>query len=114
VFSEEEAIMRAQQLELIYSQSGMLYDIFPDAPWSTLDKAKKNSGPHADDIVGSTQSKSIDLVVESIATIVDTTDYGQPDSEFGCSPYPDVGCTQCVVNESQGQPTDRGKEETTK
>jgi hypothetical protein len=28
VFSEEEAIMRAQQLELIYSQSGMLYEIF--------------------------------------------------------------------------------------
>jgi hypothetical protein len=62
VFSEEEAIMRAQQLELIYSQSGMLYEIFPDVPRSTLDKAKKNSGPHADDIVGSTQSKSMDLL----------------------------------------------------
>jgi hypothetical protein len=32
VFSEEEAITRAQQLELIYSQSGLLYEIFPDAP----------------------------------------------------------------------------------
>jgi hypothetical protein len=29
VFSEEDAIMRAQQLELIYSQSGLLYEIFP-------------------------------------------------------------------------------------
>jgi hypothetical protein len=28
VFSEEEAIMRAQQLELIYSQSGLLYEFF--------------------------------------------------------------------------------------
>jgi hypothetical protein len=28
VFSEEDAIMRAQQLELIYSQSGLLYEIF--------------------------------------------------------------------------------------
>jgi hypothetical protein len=54
--------MRAQQLELIYSQSGMLYEIFPDAPQSTLDKAKQNYGPHADGIVGSTQRKSMDLL----------------------------------------------------
>jgi hypothetical protein len=32
VFSEEYAIMRAQQFELIYSQSGLLYNILPDAP----------------------------------------------------------------------------------
>jgi hypothetical protein len=62
VFSEEEAIMRAQQLELIYSQSGMLYEIFPDAPRSILDKAKKKYGPHVDGIVGSTQGNSTDLL----------------------------------------------------
>jgi hypothetical protein len=60
VFSEEEVIMRVQQLELIYSQSGLLYEIFPDAPWSILDKARQNSGPHADGIVGSAQGKSTD------------------------------------------------------
>jgi hypothetical protein len=60
VFSEEEAIMREQQLELIYSQSGLLYDIFPDVPRSILDKARQKSGPHADGIVGSTQGKSTD------------------------------------------------------
>jgi hypothetical protein len=32
VFSEEDAIMRAQQLELIYYQSGLLYKILSDAP----------------------------------------------------------------------------------
>jgi hypothetical protein len=62
VFSEEEAIMRVQQFELIYSQSNMLYDIFPDAPRSILDKDKKKSGPHADGIVGSVQGKSTDLL----------------------------------------------------
>jgi hypothetical protein len=41
MFSEEDAIMRAQQLKLIYSQSGLLYDIFLDAPLSILDKARK-------------------------------------------------------------------------
>jgi hypothetical protein len=32
VFSEEDAIMRDQQFELIYSQSGLLYNILPNAP----------------------------------------------------------------------------------
>jgi hypothetical protein len=50
--------MRAQKLELIYSQFGMLYKILPDAPWSTLDKTKLKIGPHADRIVSSTQRKS--------------------------------------------------------
>jgi hypothetical protein len=40
VYSEEDAIMRAQQLELIYSQSSLLYDIFPDALRSILDKTR--------------------------------------------------------------------------
>jgi hypothetical protein len=30
VTSEEEAIFKSQQLDLIYSQSGMLYEIIPD------------------------------------------------------------------------------------
>jgi hypothetical protein len=66
-FSEEEAIMRAQQLELIYSQSGMLYEILPDnAPWSTFDKTKQNFGPHVDGIVGSTQSKPTDQLTNQL------------------------------------------------
>jgi hypothetical protein len=40
VFSEEYAIMRAQQFELIYSQFGLLCNIFPDAPRSILDKTR--------------------------------------------------------------------------
>jgi hypothetical protein len=58
--SEEEAIMRAQQIEVIYSQSSLLYEIFPDAPQSILDKARQNSGPRVDGIVGSTQANSTD------------------------------------------------------
>jgi hypothetical protein len=45
--------MRAQQLELIYSHSGLLYEIFLDAPRSILDKTRQRAGPHADGIVGS-------------------------------------------------------------
>jgi hypothetical protein len=52
--------MRSQQLELIYSQSGMLYEILLDVPQSSFDKTKKKYRPHTDGIVGSTQSKPTD------------------------------------------------------
>jgi hypothetical protein len=48
---EEEEIFNSQQLDLIYSQSGMLYEILPDAPSSNYDP-RKNPRLHADDIVG--------------------------------------------------------------
>jgi hypothetical protein len=57
LFSEEVTIMRAQQLELIYSQSGLLYEILPNAPRSILDKTRQRVGPHVDGIVGSAQTK---------------------------------------------------------
>jgi hypothetical protein len=60
VFSKEDTIMRVQQLELIYSQSGLLYEIFPDAPRSILDKTRQRSRPHVDGIIGSAQTKPID------------------------------------------------------
>jgi hypothetical protein len=59
VFSEEYAIMRAQKLELIYSQSGLLYEILPDAPCSILDKTRQRAGPHVDGIIGSAQTNPV-------------------------------------------------------
>jgi hypothetical protein len=52
--------MISQQLELIYSQCGLLYEIFPDASRSILDKTRQRSRPHADGIVGSAQTKPTD------------------------------------------------------
>jgi hypothetical protein len=60
VFSEEETIMRAQQLEIIYSQSSLHYEVLPDALRSILDKTKQRSRPHADGIVGSVQMNPVD------------------------------------------------------
>jgi hypothetical protein len=62
VFMEEQVIFRVQQLELIYSQLGMLYEIITDIPRSTLDLKKPKSGPHVDGIVGSSQRKSTNLI----------------------------------------------------
>jgi hypothetical protein len=62
VFWEEEGIMRAQQLELNYSESVFLYEVFRDAPWSIIDKTRDKSRPHADGIVGSAQANPNDLL----------------------------------------------------
>jgi hypothetical protein len=52
--------MQAPQLDLIYFQSSMLYEILPDTPRSTFDKTKHKSRPHVNGIVGSTQFKPMD------------------------------------------------------
>jgi hypothetical protein len=65
VTTEEEKIFRAQWLHLIYAQSGMLYHLLPKASWSTYDP-RKNLGPHADGIVGSTNVKSAESVTNQL------------------------------------------------
>jgi hypothetical protein len=66
VFSKEDTIMRAQQFELIYSQSGLLYNILPYAPRSILDKTRQRAGPHADGIVGSTQTNPTEQLTKQL------------------------------------------------
>jgi hypothetical protein len=61
VTSEEEDIFKAQQLDFIYVESGMLYEILPEASRSNYDP-RQNPGPHVDGIIGSANAKSIDLV----------------------------------------------------
>jgi hypothetical protein len=58
--------MRVQQLDLIYSQSSLLYEIFPDAPHSILDKTRQRARPHADGIVGSAQTKPAEKLTKQL------------------------------------------------
>jgi len=53
---EEEAIFKSQQLDLIYTQSRILYEIIPDTPRSSNDP-RQNLEPHADGIIGSKNAK---------------------------------------------------------
>jgi hypothetical protein len=50
----------------MYSQSGLLYNILPDAPRSILDKTRQRDGPHADGIVGSTQTKPAEQLTKQL------------------------------------------------
>ncbi len=62
VYFEEQAIFRAQQLELIYSQSGILQKYLPDSPGSKVDAAKPKPSPHTDGIVGSVDTNTVNLL----------------------------------------------------
>ena len=64
--NEEEAILRAQQLDLIYSQSGILYEIIPEAPRPTHDAEKPKPGPHVDGVVGSMNSPTIESLAKQL------------------------------------------------
>ena len=51
--SEEEAILKAQQFDLIYAQSGYLYTIIPDAPCGDPSQHDVPGASHiADGIIG--------------------------------------------------------------
>jgi hypothetical protein len=58
--------MRDEQFELIYSQSSLLYNIFPYAPRSILDKTRQRDGPHVDGIVGSAQTKPAEKLMKQL------------------------------------------------
>jgi len=59
--TEEELILRAQQLDLIYAQSDTLYELIPHASRPTFDLTKPLPGPHANGVIGSVQA-SVDQV----------------------------------------------------
>ena len=54
--TEAQDISRSQYLDLVYSQSRMLYDLIPQAPRQGTNPAKPLEETPADGIVGSIQS----------------------------------------------------------
>ena len=54
--TEEQAIARAQYLDLVYSQSGTLYDYFPDTPRPRTSEAPPK--PSIDGVIGSVNASS--------------------------------------------------------
>jgi hypothetical protein len=58
VVTEEEAITWAQYLDLVYSQSGTLYELIPNATHATNDPSKPSPSLHADGVIGSVKTQS--------------------------------------------------------
>jgi hypothetical protein len=63
VITEEEAIARAQYLDLVYSQSSTLYELILNAPHTSTDPSKPSSTAHTDGVIGSCQNP-IQLTVD--------------------------------------------------
>jgi hypothetical protein len=57
VVTEEETIAWAQYLDLVYSQSGTLYDFLPNASRASTDPSKPSSSSHADGVIGSVKTQ---------------------------------------------------------
>ena len=51
--TKEQAISRAQYLDLVYFESGTLYDLIPQAPRPSTDPTKPPTQVPIDGIVGS-------------------------------------------------------------
>ena len=66
VTTKEEAILRDHQMGFIYAQFGILYEIIPEAPWSTHSVEKPKSRPHADGMVGSVNSPTVDSLAKQL------------------------------------------------
>ena len=64
--TEEEVIPKAQQLNLIYAQFQILFEIIPDPPRYNMDFMKPNPRPHVDGIVGSIESPSVESLDNKI------------------------------------------------
>lgn len=62
VVTEEDVIRRAQHLDLIYSQSGTLYDIIPQASRPSNDKPRIAPAPHADSVIDFVSSSTVSQV----------------------------------------------------
>ena len=65
VQNDEQAIFRAQELDLIYAQSSLLYEIISNALRSSFNP-KVKPGPHANGIVGCASTKPVDSVVKQV------------------------------------------------
>ena len=65
VQNEDQAIFRDQELDLIYAQSRLLYEIIPNSPRSNFDPNIKPR-PHANGIVGSTSTKPANSVMKQV------------------------------------------------
>jgi hypothetical protein len=55
---EEQAIAQARYLDLVYSQSGTLYDLLLNAARANIDPSKPSSSSHVDGVIGSVKTQS--------------------------------------------------------
>ena len=53
-------------MDLIYAQSGILYEIILEASWSTHSVEKPKPGPHVDGVVGSVSYPTVESLAKKL------------------------------------------------
>jgi hypothetical protein len=104
VVTEEEAIARAQYLDLVYSQSGTLYELIPNATRATNNPSKPSSASHTDGVIGSVKTQS---ATQSAGTIQRPALMDDPSSTTPSSTPPptqvsDVNAVQSTPSQPLG------------
>ena len=87
VVTEEQAISRAQYLDLVHYQSGTLYELIPNDPKPTNDPSRLALEPHADVLIGSVerQSSSSSIRTKSSFAYTPTSTLTVSKSKSNCS-----------------------------
>jgi hypothetical protein len=65
--TEEETIARAQYLDLVYSQSGTLYEFLLNVYRANTNPSKPSSSSHADGVIGSVKTQSTSQSTSGVA-----------------------------------------------
>jgi hypothetical protein len=100
VVTEEEAIARAQYLDLVYSQSSTLYELIPNATHATNDPSKPSSTSHVDGFIGSVKTQSTS---QSTGTTQQSASTSAPSSTAPSSTSPQTHVSE--VNTVQSTPS---------
>jgi hypothetical protein len=100
VVTKEEAIARAQYLDLVYSQSGTLYELIPNATHATTDPSKPSSTSDVDGFIGSVKTQSTS---QSTGTTQRSASMSTPSSTTPSSTSPQTQVSE--VNTVQSTPS---------
>jgi hypothetical protein len=100
VVTEEEAIARAQYSDLVYSQSGSMYELIPNATHATNDPSKPSSTSHADGFISSVKIQSTS---QSTGTTQRSASTSAPSSTAPSSTSPQTQVSE--VNAVQSTPS---------
>lgn len=68
--TEDQFIRHSQHLDLIYSQSGTLYDVILNAPHNSNASTTQHPGAHADGIIGATSGADVKKLSGHIAQML--------------------------------------------
>jgi hypothetical protein len=103
VVTKEQAISRAQYLDLVYSQTGTLYDLLPNLPHPGTSSASATpvASHAADGVIGTTHTHS-----HSVSST--TPKSNSSNVQNALSPAPPTGKTS-ELNVVQSTPTDKNK-----